>query len=73
MDLAVGHVKALKKIEEKAGVCIYNLGTGKGYSVLDVVKAYEKPAAGRLNTKLSPEDQAISQPATRMLLKPERN
>ena len=42
VDLAVGHVKALKKIEEKAGVCIYNLGTGKGYSVLDVVKAYEK-------------------------------
>lgn len=42
VDLAIGHVKALKKIEEKAGVCIYNLGTGKGYSVLDVVKAYEK-------------------------------
>lgn len=42
VDLAVGHVKALKKIEEKAGVKIYNLGTGKGYSVLDVVKAYEK-------------------------------
>ena len=42
VDLAVGHVKALKKIEEKAGVCIYNLGTGIGYSVLDVVKAYEK-------------------------------
>lgn len=46
VDLAVGHVKALKKIEEKAGVCVYNLGTGKGYSVLDVVKAYEK-ASGR--------------------------
>lgn len=42
VDLAVGHVKALKKIEEKAGVSIYNLGTGIGYSVLDVVKAYEK-------------------------------
>ena len=34
VDLAVGHVKALKKIEEKAGLCIYNLGTGHGYSVL---------------------------------------
>ena len=34
VDLAVGHVKALKKIEEKAGLCIYNLGTGTGYSVL---------------------------------------
>lgn len=42
VDLAVGHVKALKKIEENAGVSIYNLGTGIGYSVLDVVKAYEK-------------------------------
>lgn len=42
VDLAIGHVKALKKIEEKAGVKVYNLGTGNGYSVLDVVKAYEK-------------------------------
>lgn len=42
VDLAVGHVKALKKLEEPADVRIYNLGTGKGYSVLDVVKAYEK-------------------------------
>lgn len=36
VDLAIGHVKALKKIEEKAGLCIYNLGTGIGYSVLDL-------------------------------------
>ncbi len=42
MDLAVGHVKALKKIEEKAGLCIYNLGTGIGYSVLDIVKNFEE-------------------------------
>ena len=42
VDLAEGHVKALKKIEEKAGVCIYNLGTGNGYSVLDMVKAFGK-------------------------------
>lgn len=41
VDLAIGHVKALKKIEEKAGLCIYNLGTGKGYSVLDIVKNFE--------------------------------
>ena len=41
VDLAVGHVKALKKIEEKAGLCIYNLGTGTGYSVLDIVKNFE--------------------------------
>ena len=42
VDLAVGHVKALKKIEEKAGLCVYNLGTGKGYSVLDIVKNFEE-------------------------------
>ncbi len=42
VDLAVGHVKALKKIEEKAGVCVYNLGTGNGYSVLQVVNAFSK-------------------------------
>ena len=41
VDLANGHVKALKKIEEKAGLCIYNLGTGVGYSVLDMVKNFE--------------------------------
>ena len=42
VDLADGHVKALKKIEEKSGVCVYNLGTGNGYSVLDMVKAFGK-------------------------------
>lgn len=42
VDLAKGHVKALKKIEEKAGLNIYNLGTGMGYSVLDIVKNFEE-------------------------------
>lgn len=42
LDLASGHIKAIKKIEEKAGLCIYNLGTGKGYSVFDVITAFEK-------------------------------
>ena len=41
VDLARGHVKALKKIEENAGLKIYNLGTGVGYSVLDIVKNFE--------------------------------
>ncbi len=41
-DLADGHIKALKKINEKAGLCIYNLGTGKGVSVLELVKSFEK-------------------------------
>ena len=42
VDLARGHVKALQAIERKCGLAIYNLGTGHGYSVLDVVKAFEK-------------------------------
>ncbi len=42
VDLAIGHVKALKKIEENAGLCVYNLGTGVGYSVLDIVKNFEE-------------------------------
>ncbi len=42
VDLANGHVAALKAIEKKCGLAIYNLGTGHGYSVLDVVKAFEK-------------------------------
>ena len=41
VDLAIGHVKALKKIEKKAGLCIYNLGTGHGYSVMDIIKNFE--------------------------------
>ncbi|MBQ5886772.1 MAG: UDP-glucose 4-epimerase GalE [Clostridia bacterium] len=41
VDLAVGHVKALRKIEENAGLKIYNLGTGTGYSVLDIVHNFE--------------------------------
>ena len=46
VDLADGHVKAIQKMETSEGVLVYNLGTGIGYSVLDVVKAYGK-AVGR--------------------------
>ena len=42
VDLACGHVAALQAIEKRCGLAIYNLGTGHGYSVLDVVKAFEK-------------------------------
>ena len=42
VDLADGHVKALKRVKENAGLCIYNLGTGVGYSVLDLVKTFEE-------------------------------
>ena len=42
VDLAKGHVKALNAIQNNCDVEIYNLGTGKGYSVLDIVKAFER-------------------------------
>ena len=42
VDLAKGHVKALKKIEDRSGLNIYNLGTGNGYSVLEIVKSFEE-------------------------------
>lgn len=42
VDLACGHVAAIKAIDKKCGLEIYNLGTGHGYSVLDVVNAFEK-------------------------------
>ena len=42
VDLAIGHLKALDKARKITGVEVYNLGTGIGYSVLDIVKAFEK-------------------------------
>ena len=46
VDLASGHVKAIQKLKENKGVLIYNLGTGNGYSVFEMIKAFEK-ASGR--------------------------
>lgn len=46
VDLAVGHVRAIERLEDKPGVVTYNLGTGQGYSVLEMVEAF-KNASGR--------------------------
>ena len=46
VDLAVGHVAAVRRLTERPGVLTVNLGTGRGYSVIEVVKAFEK-ASGR--------------------------
>ena len=54
VDLAQGHVKALKKIEENAGLKIYNLGTGVGYSVLDVVKNFEDATGVKIPYSIKP-------------------
>ena len=45
VDLAKGHIKALERVMGRNGVDAYNLGTGKGYSVLEVVKAFEQVTA----------------------------
>lgn len=51
MDLAVGHVRALEKLFEPdfVGFKAYNLGTGRGYSVLDVIKAFSKACGKQIN------------------------
>ena len=54
VDLAKGHVKALKKIEENPGLAIYNLGTGKGYSVLDIVKNFEAATGVKIPYAIKP-------------------
>lgn len=54
VDLAKGHVKALKKLVGDHGVYTYNLGTGHGYSVLDIVKAYEKANNVTINYEIKP-------------------
>ena len=55
VDLAKGHICALEKIEKEGkGLFIYNLGTGTGYSVLDMVKAFEKSTGKKVKYKIAP-------------------
>ena len=54
VDLAKGHIKALEKLEkQKTGIYIYNLGTGVGYSVLDMVKAFEETTGRKVKYKIT--------------------
>ncbi len=54
VDLALGHIKALKKIKENKGVLVYNLGTGNGYSVLQVVDSFERVSGNTINYVIQP-------------------
>ena len=54
VDLAVGHVKAIRKLADCEGVSVYNLGTGNGYSVLQVIHAYEKACGHPLKYEIKP-------------------
>ena len=63
VDLASGHVKALQAIERKCGVAVYNLGTGRGYSVLEVVRAFEEANGVKVPYVIKPRragDVAVS-------------
>jgi len=63
MDLAQGHIKALHKLQEKPGVVIYNLGTNRGYSVLEVLETFESVCGRKVPHKFvarRPGDVAIS-------------
>ncbi len=55
VDLALGHVKAVEKIlKDEPAVNVYNLGTGNGYSVLDIVKAFEQASGQKIEYKIAP-------------------
>ncbi len=54
VDLAKGHVAALNKLKENCGLFVCNLGTGNGYSVLQVIDAYEKASGVKINYKIGP-------------------
>src|SRR5690554_1789162 len=63
VDLAIGHIKAIEKLKDKPGLVTYNLGTGRGYSVLEVIHNYEKACKKKLPyviTDRRPGDIAIS-------------
>lgn len=63
VDLAAGHIKALEKLNENPGVVIYNLGTGRGHSVLEVINAFSKATGVNIPYRFAerrPGDVAVS-------------
>jgi len=62
-DLAIGHLRALEKLREKPGLVTYNLGTNRGYSVLELVQTFEKVSGKKIPYRIverRPGDIAIS-------------
>ena len=59
VDLAIGHVRAVEKLKEKDGVSVYNLGTGNGQSVLDMVKAFGKACGKEIPYQIKARRLAI--------------
>ena len=54
VDLALGHLRALERLQQKPGVVTYNLGTGRGYSVLEMVKAFEQASGRSVPYRIAP-------------------
>jgi len=54
VDLAQGHVKAVDKLRQNPGVAVYNLGTGQGYSVLEMVRAFERATGREIPYRIAP-------------------
>ena len=54
VDLSLGHIKALEKVMSSSGVESYNLGTGTGYSVLEVIQAFEQATGQKVNYRMAP-------------------
>jgi len=54
VDLAAGHLKALDKLKMNPGLVTYNLGTGNGYSVLEMVKAFEQASGKSITYDIAP-------------------
>ena len=54
VDLAIGHLRAIEKLAEKPGFKVYNLGTGNGYSVLQIVRAFEKASGKKVPYAIKP-------------------
>lgn len=54
VDLSIGHIRAIEKIKDTTGVSAYNLGTGTGYSVLDIVNAFEQVNGVKVPYEMAP-------------------
>ena len=54
VDLALGHVRAVDKLQDNPGAVIYNLGTGRGYSVFEVIRAFEKASGKEIPVEIRP-------------------
>lgn len=54
MDLALGHVRMLEKLEKNPGLKVYNLGTGRGYSVLELIQTFEEVSGKHLHYEIAP-------------------